>query len=88
MLKDGKLIRSIQINKYRLEEVASDNFNPDNGSSVQNVSKKIKKQLSINSQNFVMRKFTDFENDYDIVEKLGEGACGSVFKVKHRALGI
>ena len=48
----------------------------------------ILKKGSINSEKFVICKMGKFDNDYDIVGKLGEGSFGTVYKVRHKLLKI
>lgn len=31
---------------------------------------------------------TNFENDYELVDKLGEGSFGTVYRVRHRTLQL
>lgn len=42
--------------------------------------------IKIESENFVLRKVGSFDSDYEILDKLGEGAFGTVYKVLHKAL--
>lgn len=49
---------------------------------------KVKKVLSINSESFVICKLNQFESDYDIIDKIGEGAFGAVFRVRHKVLKL
>lgn len=49
---------------------------------------RMEKKLSINSENFVLCRVGSFDRDYSIVGKIGEGSFGTVYRVKHRDLGI
>ena len=47
---------------------------------------RLKQKLSINSENFVMCRIGKFDEDYTVVGKLGEGAFGTVYRVRHKTL--
>jgi serine/threonine protein kinase len=49
---------------------------------------RLKTKLSINSENFVMRRVGNFDDHYIVTGKIGEGSFGSVYRVRHRSLRI
>ena len=50
--------------------------------------KKVNRKLSIDPEKFVMCKVGKFDQDYEIVDKIGEGSFGTVYKVKHKNLQL
>lgn len=44
--------------------------------------------MSVQSEKFVKHNLHEFEKDYEVVTKLGEGTFGSIFRVKHKQLKL